>query len=399
MSAANSSSNAPWNGRFVWHDLMTKDGKKAADFYSALFGWQIEERDMQGCTYRMIIAGPGPIGGIVEEQNIPAAHWMPYIATPDVDKSAAQCKELGGTVCVGPMDIPNTGRFAVVGDPSGGYFSLFRGLPGSQGFDPDQPVAGRVCWNELLTTDFAAAQSFYSAMFGWTVDAKDMGEMGTYNCQVLGDKQAAGMMKHPQPGAPSMWLAYFLVPNLAQATEKAKSLQATPMMENVPIPEVGAFSMFVDPTGAVFALFETNPAHLQNKATQQPAQSTAKSAAKKPAPAKKVVVKATTKPTAKVMAKAATKPTSKPMAKVTAKSSTKNGKTAVLKAQPKTKAMASKPPKKPTKKLVAKAAPKKTLAAKKPAAKTMAAKKVLAKKPMAKPAVKAKAKVTAKGKR
>jgi len=385
MSAANSSSNAPWNGRFVWHDLMTKDAKKAADFYSALFDWQIQEMDMQGSTYRMIMAGPGPIGGIVEEQNIPMAHWMPYLATPDVDKSAAQCKELGGTVCVGPMDIPQTGRFAVVGDPTGGYFSLFKGLPGSQGFDPDLPVAGRVCWNELLTTDLAAAQTFYSAMFGWTVDAKDLGEMGKYHCQVLGDKQAGGMMQHPQPGVPSSWLVYFLVPNLAKANDKAKSLHATPMMENVPIPEVGAFSMFTDPTGAVFALLEVIAAPTPNKATQKATQTKpAKPAAPSKAPAKPAakVVKAT-KPSQPATAKAtkatAAKVTSKPKPKV-----------AVLKAKPKTKTMASKPPKKPTKKVVVKAAPKKTVAAKKPAPK-----KAMAKKPLAK----GKAKVAAKGRR
>ena len=67
----------PWPGRFVWHDLMTKDARKAEAFYTALFDWRIEERPMQGFTYRMIHCGPGPIGGIVEEPNIPMAHWMP----------------------------------------------------------------------------------------------------------------------------------------------------------------------------------------------------------------------------------------------------------------------------------------------------------------------------------
>jgi predicted enzyme related to lactoylglutathione lyase len=53
---------------------------KAQQFYAALFDWQIDARDMQGCIYRMIHCGPGPIGGIVEEKNIPVSHWMPYVA-------------------------------------------------------------------------------------------------------------------------------------------------------------------------------------------------------------------------------------------------------------------------------------------------------------------------------
>ncbi len=100
---------------------------------------------MEGCTYRMIMVGPGPIGGIVEEKNIPVSHWMPYVAVNDVDAAAKKLQQLKGTVCVPPTDIPGTGRFAVVGDPQGAYFSLYKGLPESAGADPDQPVPGRIC--------------------------------------------------------------------------------------------------------------------------------------------------------------------------------------------------------------------------------------------------------------
>jgi uncharacterized protein len=253
-----SQASGPWPNRFVWHDLMTKDGAKAQKFYSALFNWEIAEIPMGPCTYRMIHCGPGPIGGIVEEQNIPVAHWMPYLAVNDVDAAAKQVTGLGGSVCVPPTDIPNTGRFSVVGDPQGGYLSLYKGNPDSAGADPDAMIFGRVCWNELLTKDPVGAQKFYSALCGWQPENKDMGPMGTYFIQKLGDKQAAGMMKTPDPNMPTAWLVYFGVEKLGDSTAKAKSLGATAMMENVPIPEVGAFSLLADPTGAVFALFEAN---------------------------------------------------------------------------------------------------------------------------------------------
>lgn len=249
--------NGPWPNRFVWHDLMTKDGATAQKFYSGLFGWEIQEIPMGTCTYRMIHCGPGPIGGIVEEQNIPVAHWMPYVAVNDVDASAKQVTTLGGTVCVPPTDIPGTGRFSVVGDPQGGYFSIYKGNPESAGADPDALVFGRVCWNELLTSDPAAAQKFYSALFGWKPEGKDMGPMGTYYVQLLGDKQAGGMMKTPQPGMPTAWLVYFAVEDLGAATNKAKGLGANAMMENIPIEGIGSFSLLMDPTGAVFALFHS----------------------------------------------------------------------------------------------------------------------------------------------
>ena len=248
--------SGPWPGRFVWHDLMTTDAVKAQQFYCSMFDWQIQEVPMQGFTYRMIMAGPGPIGGIVEEKNLPMPHWMPYVAVGDVDQAAAKVQQLEGSVCVPPTDIPGTGRFAVVGDPQGAYLSLYKGLPEAAGFDPDLPVPGRICWNELLTSDDQAAQRFYSAMFGWRDEPKDMGPMGTYHVQMLGDKQAGGMMKNPQNGAPSCWLAYFFTMDLAGSTQKAKQLGARSMMENTPIPGVGSFSLLLDPVGAAFALFQ-----------------------------------------------------------------------------------------------------------------------------------------------
>jgi len=246
----------PWPGRFVWHDMMTTDAAKSKTFYTSLFDWQIQDIPMEGATYGMLMAGPGPIGGLIEEKAIPMSHWMPYVAVDDVDASAAKCKELGGTICIEPRDIPGTGRFAVVGDPQGAYFSIYKGNPESHGADPDQPIPGRVCWNEVLTSDDAAAQKFYSGMFGWTADSKDMGPMGMYHCQMLGDKQVGGIMNNPMNGAPSCWLSYFLVTDLAASTNKAKELGANAMMENTPIPGIGSFSMLADPCGAVFALFQ-----------------------------------------------------------------------------------------------------------------------------------------------
>ena len=255
----NTCNPGPWPGRFVWHDLMTTDAAKARAFYAGLFGWQLQDVPMGPSTYHMIHCGPGPIGGIVEEKNIPNSHWMPYLAVNDVDASAKQALELGGSVCVPPTDIPGTGRFAVVGDPAGAYLSLFAGNDQSHGADPDQAVPGRVCWQETYTTDIENAQAFYTGLVGWQGQAMDMGPAGIYHVQMLGDKQAGGMMKHPMPGMPSCWVVYFFVEDLAASTAKAKELGAAAMMEQVPIPNVGHFSMLNDPVGALFALFQAGP--------------------------------------------------------------------------------------------------------------------------------------------
>lgn len=251
-----STSTGPWNSRFVWHDLMTTDAGRSRDYYQKLFGWRIESLPMGGFEYQMIVHGPGPIGGIVEEKHIPMSHWMAYVSVPDVDAAAKRCTELGGSVCVPPTDIPNVGRFAVAGDPLGAYFTLFKGHADSPGFDPDLAVAGRVCWNELLSCDPPKAQRFYAALLGWRDEPKDMGPMGTYHVQTFGGKQAAGILRNPMNGAPDAWLVYFAVDDLASATKQAARLGGRICVENMPIPGIGAFSMLTDPVGATFALFE-----------------------------------------------------------------------------------------------------------------------------------------------
>ena len=109
---------------------------------------------------------------------------------------------------------------------------------------------------ELNTTDLAKARSFYASLFDWKLQDMDMGPMGTYTTVGVGEGTGGGMMKHPVPGAPSMWLPYVLVDDLAAATQKAKDLGATILQANVPVSDMGAFSIITDPTGAVLGLWQ-----------------------------------------------------------------------------------------------------------------------------------------------
>jgi hypothetical protein len=72
----------------------------------------------------------------------------------------------------------------------------------------------------------------------------------------VGEGVGGGIMKHPVPGAPSAWLAYVQVDNVAASTAKAKSLGANIMKDTTEIPGVGSFSVLIDPTGAALALFQ-----------------------------------------------------------------------------------------------------------------------------------------------
>ncbi len=123
----------PANGSFCWNELSTTDSDAAVKFYADLLGWQFKKSDVPGeggegqIVYNEIVVGDKHVGGIYKmgpEYGGAPSHWMAYVAVEDVDAKAAQVAELGGKVCVPPTDIPNTGRFCVINDPTGATISL-----------------------------------------------------------------------------------------------------------------------------------------------------------------------------------------------------------------------------------------------------------------------------------
>jgi len=119
-------------GAFTWYELTTRAVAPSIAFYTALFGWTTQDWPMDFGTYTLFLRGEEAVAGLMpmagpEWEGVPN-HWMPYVAVTDVDERFAAVPGLGGTGCVPPTDIPEVGRFAVVTDPTGGTFTLFKGL-------------------------------------------------------------------------------------------------------------------------------------------------------------------------------------------------------------------------------------------------------------------------------
>ena len=114
-------------GALTWNDLFTPDVEASAAFYSALFGWQITEVEGSDGQYWSITNGGRINGGLLPiiEGGHPA--WNLYFACEDVDATVARANELGGETFMGPMDVPNGSRFAILRDPSGAFFSVSAG--------------------------------------------------------------------------------------------------------------------------------------------------------------------------------------------------------------------------------------------------------------------------------
>lgn len=249
-------------GRFVWYDLMTTDPAAAQAFYTQLIGWGTQDWEGGGTKYTMWTNGGAPLGGTMQLPPEAVAggahpHWLGYVATPDVDATAARAGELGAKVMMPPTDIPTVGRFAVLADPQGALFAAYTPLnepPESAGM----AQVGEVSWHELITSDHAAAFDFYSELFGWVkTDAMDMGEMGIY--QMYGRPQGpplGGMMNQPpgMPGPPA-WQFYIRVADIHKAVEQARELGAQLLYGPQEVPGGGLIANFLDPQGGAFALY------------------------------------------------------------------------------------------------------------------------------------------------
>ena len=108
---------------------------------------------------------------------------------------------------------------------------------------------------ELASTDVSKSKAFYGKLFDWKLEDVPMGK-DTYTTIGVGGGTGGGMMKHPMPGAPSMWLAYVLVDNIEASTEKAKSLGAAIIRPVTEVMGMGSLSIITDPTGAMLGLWQ-----------------------------------------------------------------------------------------------------------------------------------------------
>jgi predicted enzyme related to lactoylglutathione lyase len=123
-------------------------------------------------------------------------------------------------------------------------------------------LLGSFVWCELLTTDTAAAESFYKKVVGWT--AKPFGPDGSYT--VLNNSSGSGvggMMKLPdqakQMGAPPHWMMYIGTPDVDGMAMRIVQLGGRVHKQPEDIPTVGRFAVVQDPTGASFAIFTPKP--------------------------------------------------------------------------------------------------------------------------------------------
>jgi predicted enzyme related to lactoylglutathione lyase len=321
-------------GRFVWHQLLTRDVPGAKKFYPSLTGWKAQPWPLDP-SYTVCHAGDVPAAGMMQmAPEFPAdvpCHWMTYIGTRDVDGIAEAAVLAGGYIVKAPSDMKGAGRYAVLADPQGAVFAII---------DPENaraettgvPPVGNFSWHELATTDNEAAFAFYSNLFGWeALERMDMGPLGIYLIFGYNGEQKGGIyIKPPEMPGPANWLPYVRVPSVDAAISAVEAGGAKVINGPMEVPGGSRIVVILDSAGAAFALHST-PAEAGSAAKKSTAKAKPAKSSKtpeKPSPVKakpKAAPKVKAKPKAKTKAKAKpkVKPKTKPKVKAKAKAKAK----------------------------------------------------------------------------
>ncbi len=248
-------------GTPIWYELQSSDPDASRTFYDDVVGWSTEPQPSGDMDYRMIDTGDSLVGGIMrltDEMKAGGASpgWLVYFGVPDVDATCAKITANGGAVVVGPWDIPGIGRMAVVTDPQGIPFYVMRGATDDRSTAFDRTGMGKCNWNELVTTDHAAANAFYAAVFGWTYPDKMTmpGDMGDYVFAAVGDTTIGATMKAQADGPPPGWRFYFRASDIEEAAKTVTAKGGTVHMGPHEVPGGDRIILATDPHGLTFGV-------------------------------------------------------------------------------------------------------------------------------------------------
>ena len=259
---------SPWPaGVPCWTDLTVPDVAAVKPFYEAVLGWSFQDTGEEYGGYAIAQVRGAAVAGVGPQMQpgTPVA-WTLYFAGDDVDATAKAVGDHGGALLLPPGDVGPLGRMCIAADPSGGVFGVWQAGTHIGAGLVNEP--GGLCWEDLRSTDPAAAHAFYTAVFGYRLDP--MPEAGEdYRLFTRPDEQAplggmGGMMGAPD-GTPSHWAIYFGVADPAAAVGAANANGGSVVVPPFPT-QFGRMAALTDPAGALFWLAETDGSNMPDRA-------------------------------------------------------------------------------------------------------------------------------------
>ena len=120
---------------------------------------------------------------------------------------------------------------------------------------------GRVVWHDCMTTDIDKSVDFYSKLFGWEIKDVDMGGVDghpPYKMIHAGEAGIGGFVQvKADDDVPTRWVAYVAVDDIDAACKRATTGGGKVAVPPQDIPNVGKFSIIVDPQGGMIAPYQS----------------------------------------------------------------------------------------------------------------------------------------------
>ena len=253
-----------YQGRFIWHELLCSDLTAATFFYSRVVSWKGQPYS-PGSPYMLFTSPEGrPVAGAMRLSDEAraagtGAYWRAYIGAADVDATVAQAVKIGARVVQPAQDVPSVGRVALLSDPEGALFGLFRPLPSAAS---NGSGAGGFAWNELAARNRESALAFYRQLFGWELRSPmDMGGGFHYQTFGLDGQDFGGAYTIPAERAmPPAWCPYASSTSADQAAERIVAAGGQVIHGPIDVPGGGRIVQFFDSQHAMFAVHSMGPA-------------------------------------------------------------------------------------------------------------------------------------------
>lgn len=250
-------------GAPIWFDLTSTDTARAADFYGAIFGWELDDaRHEEFGGYRNFTRNGRHVAGLSPQMpDAPVADvWTAYLHTADAEATAQAAVAAGGSLIVEPMVLADLGTMMIIADSAGAAVGFWQ--PGTHVGFTQWGDHGTPYWFECQSKDYDKSVAFYPDVIGARLE-----EVGTggqpgavgperYSQVFVGESSYSGIMDAAKlfpAEVPSFWQVYVTVDDVDATVAQARELGADIVMPGEVTP-YGTLAALRDPMGALICL-------------------------------------------------------------------------------------------------------------------------------------------------
>ena len=120
-------------GEWIWIQLLTRDARKAADFYRSVAGYEVIQNPSPTRLNDYVLASKGyaraTVRTLATQREDVNPTWLPYVRVKSVIDTVTRAKQLGGGVLIDPNAEVFQGAVAVITDPTGAAIGVLEWRP------------------------------------------------------------------------------------------------------------------------------------------------------------------------------------------------------------------------------------------------------------------------------